>query len=108
MLNGNLKLNLNFNNLTFWYRKGGYYIMPMERDTIEFNASESGGDWFFHCHILYHMVNGMGRVFGYQDTLVDKIDIADTKVAKRGLNSDDREFTPWEGSVLKAMAATAY
>ncbi|MDQ6763114.1 MAG: multicopper oxidase family protein, partial [Bacteroidota bacterium] len=25
-------------------------IMPMERDTIEFAATESG-DWFFHCHI---------------------------------------------------------
>ena len=32
-------------------------IMPMERDTIEFAATESG-DWFFHCHILYHMMSG--------------------------------------------------
>lgn len=39
-------------------------IMPMETDTIEFEASESG-DWFFHCHILYHMMSGMGRVFSY-------------------------------------------
>lgn len=39
-------------------------IMPMETDTIEFAASESG-DWFFHCHILYHMMSGMGRVFSY-------------------------------------------
>ncbi|MFC7388495.1 multicopper oxidase domain-containing protein, partial [Sphaerisporangium rhizosphaerae] len=29
-------------------------IMPMETDTIEFLANEEG-DWFFHCHILYHM-----------------------------------------------------
>ncbi len=69
-------------------------IMPMERDTIEFAASEPGGDWFFHCHILYHMMSGMGRVFSYQDTLVDKTDITDPKVAKRGLNSDDRAFHP--------------
>jgi CopA family copper-resistance protein len=69
-------------------------IMPMERDTIEFAASESGGDWFFHCHILYHMMSGMGRVFSYQDTLVDKTDITSAKVARRGLNSDDREFHP--------------
>lgn len=69
-------------------------IMPMERDTIEFAASEPGGDWFFHCHILYHMMSGMGRVFSYKDTLVDKTDITDPKVAKRGLNSDDREFHP--------------
>jgi hypothetical protein len=40
-------------------------IMPMERDTIEFAATESG-DWFFHCHILYHMMSGMGRVFSYE------------------------------------------
>ncbi|MCW5898968.1 MAG: multicopper oxidase domain-containing protein [Flavobacteriales bacterium] len=37
-------------------------IMPMETDTIEFAATEEG-DWFFHCHILYHMMSGMGRVF---------------------------------------------
>ena len=69
-------------------------IMPMERDTIEFNANERGGDWFFHCHILYHMMSGMGRVFSYDNPLVDKTDITDTKVAKRGLNSDDRKFHP--------------
>ncbi len=67
-------------------------IMPMERDTIEFAATEQGGDWFFHCHILYHMMSGMGRVFSYRDTLVDKTDITSAKVAKRGLNSDDRNY----------------
>ena len=67
-------------------------IMPMERDTIEFNANERGGDWFFHCHILYHMMSGMGRVFSYDNALVDKTDITDPKVARRGLNSDDRKF----------------
>lgn len=39
-------------------------IMPMETDTIEFAANQSG-DWFFHCHILYHMMAGMGNVFSY-------------------------------------------
>lgn len=65
-------------------------IMPMERDTIEFAATESG-DWFFHCHILYHMMSGMGRVFSYADAPADT-DIKSAKVAKRGLNSDDRMF----------------
>ncbi|WP_437918880.1 multicopper oxidase family protein [Sphingobacterium sp. LRF_L2] len=37
-------------------------IMPMETDTIEFKADEEG-DWFFHCHILYHMMAGMNKVF---------------------------------------------
>ena len=50
-------------------------IMPMERDTIEFAAYEPGGDWFFHCHILYHMMSGMGRVFGMDNPLADKPDI---------------------------------
>jgi len=67
-------------------------IMPMERDTIEFNANERGGDWFFHCHILYHMMSGMGRVFSYDNPLVDKTDITNPKVAKRGLNSDDKKY----------------
>lgn len=41
-------------------------IMPMETDTIEFAANEEG-DWFFHCHILYHMMAGMNRVFAVGD-----------------------------------------
>lgn len=41
-------------------------IMPMETDTIEF-AANTEGDWFFHCHILYHMMAGMGRVFAVDD-----------------------------------------
>ncbi len=69
-------------------------IMPMERDTLEFNANERGGDWFFHCHILYHMMSGMGRVFSYDNPLVDKTDITDPKVARRGLNAEDRKFHP--------------
>jgi CopA family copper-resistance protein len=40
-------------------------IMPMETDTIEFAANVEG-DWFFHCHILYHMMAGMNRVFSYE------------------------------------------
>ena len=42
-------------------------IMPMETDTIEFNAN-ADGDWFFHCHILYHMMAGMNRVFSYENS----------------------------------------
>lgn len=42
-------------------------IMPMEENVIEFDANEEK-DWFFHCHILYHMMAGMGRVFSYEDS----------------------------------------
>ena len=68
-------------------------IMPMERDTIEFAANERGGDWFFHCHILYHMMSGMGRVFSYENSPSNP-EIPNPALAKRKLNADDREFHP--------------
>jgi len=68
-------------------------IMPMERDTIEFAASEPGGDWFFHCHILYHMMSGMGRVFSYENSPVNP-DLPDPQKALQKLFADDREFHP--------------
>ena len=66
-------------------------IMPMETDTIEFAASEDGGDWFFHCHILYHMMAGMGRVFSYENSPPNP-EIPNPKLAKRKLFADDRMF----------------
>ncbi len=63
-------------------------IMPMERDTIEFAANASG-DWFFHCHILYHMMSGMGRIFRYADSPPNP-EIPDPKLAQRKLYKDDR------------------
>lgn len=66
-------------------------IMPMERDTIEFAASEPGGDWFFHCHILYHMMSGMGRVFSYEHSPPNP-DLPDPTKALQKLFDDDREF----------------
>ncbi|WP_344848257.1 multicopper oxidase domain-containing protein [Pedobacter jeongneungensis] len=68
-------------------------IMPMERDTLEFAATEPGGDWFFHCHILYHMMSGMGRVFSYENSPPNP-EIPDPKLAQRKLFSDDRVFHP--------------
>ena len=65
-------------------------IMPMERDTIEFAASESG-DWFFHCHILYHMMSGMGRIFSYENSPPNP-EIPNPKMAQRMLFADDRMF----------------
>ena len=45
-------------------------VMPMETDTIEFAANQDG-NWFFHCHILFHMMAGMGRVFTYTNSEVN-------------------------------------
>lgn len=41
-------------------------VPPMRSVTIEFLANEPG-DWFFHCHVLYHMMAGMSRIFRYTD-----------------------------------------
>ncbi len=65
-------------------------IMPMETDTLEFNANVDG-DWFFHCHILYHMMSGMGRVFNYENQPKNPL-ILNPKYAYRKLKSDDRKF----------------
>ncbi|TDE29459.1 copper oxidase [Flavobacterium ranwuense] len=65
-------------------------IMPMETDTLEFAATESG-DWFFHCHILYHMMSGMGRVFSYENSPANPL-IPNPKLAQRKLFADDRAF----------------
>jgi len=40
-------------------------VPPMGRRTIEFLANEDH-DWFFHCHLLYHMDAGMARVVSYE------------------------------------------
>lgn len=65
-------------------------LMPMETDTLEFYANEEG-DWFFHCHILYHMMSGMGRIFSYENQAPNPL-IPNPKYAYRKLKSDDRKF----------------
>ena len=69
-------------------------IMPMETDTIEFAANQSG-DWFFHCHILYHMMAGMGNVMSYTNSPVNP-DLPDAKKAWRSFKKDN--------NMLHAMA----
>ena len=41
-------------------------VHPMGKRTIEFEANEEK-DWFFHCHLLYHMDAGMARVVSYKE-----------------------------------------
>jgi FtsP/CotA-like multicopper oxidase with cupredoxin domain len=62
-------------------------ILPMETDTLELAATESG-DWFFHCHILYHMMSGMGRIFHYEGSPPD----SGQNLQK--VYADDRAFRP--------------
>jgi FtsP/CotA-like multicopper oxidase with cupredoxin domain len=64
-------------------------IMPMETDTLEFAATESG-DWFFHCHILYHMMSGMGRIFSYENSPANP-EIPDPAAGLKKIYADDRK-----------------
>ncbi|SEW42608.1 multicopper oxidase domain-containing protein [Chitinophaga arvensicola] len=68
-------------------------IMPMEVDTIEFAATEPGGDWFFHCHILYHMMSGMGRVFSYENSPPNP-EVPDPAMGYKMVQMDDRKLHP--------------
>lgn len=65
-------------------------IMPMETDTIEFYNSESG-DWFFHCHILYHMMSGMGRIFTYEHSPPNP-QLPDPQKSLKKVYRDDRRL----------------
>ncbi|WPP51869.1 multicopper oxidase domain-containing protein [Catalinimonas niigatensis] len=66
-------------------------ILPMETDTLEFHASEDYGDWYFHCHILYHMMSGMGRIFSYENTPPNP-QLPDATKALKKVYHDDRRF----------------
>lgn len=63
-------------------------IMPMETNTIEFAANQDG-DWFFHCHILYHMMAGMGRIFSYEDSKPNP-QLPNRKLAWKNFLKDNR------------------
>ncbi len=47
-----------------WLRKDTLIVDPMGRAEIEFIA-DNPGNWFHHCHNLYHMEAGMANVVRY-------------------------------------------
>ncbi len=65
-------------------------IMPMETDVIEFEAN-ADGDWFFHCHILYHMMAGMNRVFSYENSAPNP-NLPNKKWAYKKLQAESNRF----------------
>lgn len=69
--------------------KHTFDIKPMETVTIEFYANEEK-DWFFHCHILYHMMSGMARVVSYADS---KSMIQTREEYQRFASEDNAMFT---------------
>ncbi len=45
-------------------------VAPDGKTVIEFEADEEK-DWFFHCHVLYHLAAGMARVVHYEGSVMD-------------------------------------
>lgn len=70
--------------------KHTFDIKPMETVTIEFDANEEQ-DWFFHCHILYHMMAGMARVVSYEGSVQNEF----AKNGYRKLKKEDNVLYPW-------------
>ena len=70
--------------------KHTFDIKPMETVTIEFEANEQQ-DWFFHCHILYHMMAGMARIVSYEGSEQNEF----AKTGYKKLKKEDNAFYPW-------------
>jgi len=56
-------------------------VASMAKTIIEFDANEEK-DWFFHCHVLYHMMDGMTRIVRYEDSPVDELMLKARKASK--------------------------
>jgi CopA family copper-resistance protein len=70
--------------------KHTFDIKPMETVTIEFDANEEQ-DWFFHCHILYHMMAGMARIVSYEGSEQNEF----AKTGYKELKKEDNLLYPW-------------
>jgi len=70
--------------------KHTFDIKPMETVTIEFEANEEK-DWFFHCHILYHMMAGMARIVSYEGSEQNEF----ARSGYKELKKEDNAFYPW-------------
>ncbi len=70
--------------------KHTFDIKPMETVTIEFEANEQQ-DWFFHCHILYHMMSGMARIVSYEGSEQNEF----AKTGYKKLKKEDNALYPW-------------
>ena len=83
--------------------KNGFYspkkhtvnVDPLSTVTFEFEANEEK-DWFFHCHVLYHMMDGMARIIRYEDNPGPK-DIEEARI-------DSHEFNYYKKPFLSTKA----
>ena len=70
-------------------------VPSMDKVIIEFEADKEK-DWFFHCHNLYHLNTGMGRVVSYKNT---------TKATRKTFTkfADDSWYYNTDFSILSNM-----
>jgi hypothetical protein len=115
------KVRITLNNLTMMHHpmhlhghffrvinKNGEYsplkhtvnVAPMQKTVIEFDANEYG-DWFFHCHVLYHLNGGMARVFSYDTPRDPRL----SEYALANLITEANEWFTW-GEILGASHMT--
>ncbi len=47
-------------------------VPPLSTVIVDFDANEKEGQWYFHCHNLYHLMTGMATIFRYDDHLITK------------------------------------
>ncbi len=81
-------------------------VPPMSRRIIEFYADEDR-DWLFHCHLLYHMMSGMARVFSYPAG--DQIRAAEKSApANDGLAASGTSSLNSKPSTLNSSSTPAY
>jgi FtsP/CotA-like multicopper oxidase with cupredoxin domain len=52
--------------------KHTFDVPPLSTQVIEFYANEEK-DWFFHCHVLYHLKAGMARIVQYDGSDLDPL-----------------------------------
>lgn len=64
-------------------------VPPMQKMVIEF-YNEEAGDWIFHCHVLYHMMGGMARVFSYDTPRDERLN---EFPAKKIVDETDRYYS---------------
>lgn len=75
-------------------------VAPMQKTVIEFDANEYG-DWFFHCHVLYHLNSGMARAFSYDTPRDERL----KQFPLSNLTTEANEMFTW-GEVMAASHMT--
>jgi len=68
-------------------------VPPMKEVVIEF-YNEEYGDWFFHCHVLYHMMGGMARVVSYDTPKDDRM----KEYPSQKIINETDHFYSWGGA----------